>query len=461
MPLANYDFPRDPSGTVNNITSSNATTHTLNMPTGLRAGHLLLAFITFDGNPAVTWPAGWTELGSAANGSDVKSQVYYRVATGTEGATQTITTDAGQHMTCILEMISGHASSTTPPAISTAATGTSTSPNPGSLTPSGGAKNYLWYEAFGADDDSQATPFGSTNYTASQVTQIVSAGSAGDRCHTGVAKRDLNAATEDPGVMVLSASQPWVAWTVAVYPGTEGVFSQAVVEAVASSVTAVAGATHTVTLAGTDPGQLCVVAFTTDGAPTFTWPSGWTTLITDTANGAATKTGVRYKVRDASDGTTITITTSANEESAHQSWAFSGYASATSIEGAVATGSSANPDPPALTPTGGTKDYLWIIGWGADDDDEDPDRFHIVRLETLASAESTQSADSCLSQACYRDLYIDTLNMGSTGTFFMAASEEWVSYTLAVHPAVPVAEPGLPRPSSTKPRVNYLRHVVQ
>lgn len=128
---------------------------------------------------------------------------------------------------------------------------------------------------------------------------------------------------------------------------------------------------HTVNLpAGIVAGNLLLVAFTNDGSATVsvtTPATGWSTLYS-TPNGSNARSTVFYRFADGSEGSTITVTTSASEGSAHASWRMTGVDKQTNPEGGTpATGSSANPNPPSLNPSNwGTEDTLWIAVYGWD-----------------------------------------------------------------------------------------------
>lgn len=202
--------------------------------------------------------------------------------------------------------------------------------------------------------------------------------------------------------------------------------------------------THDVSLpASIAAGDLLIVLFTSDEAPTFTWPGGWTQLVADTANGTTVKTGVRYRIATGSEGATIQITTDTGQQSAHQSWRIPAgqHNAAVAPEAAVATGTSATPDPPNLAPTGGAKDYLWIEGFGVDTDDATVN-YESTNYTKIAIVSSAGATAKVACAAAYRQLNASSEN---PGTMTCDASEEWIAFTIAVHPAVGHASYGRPR----------------
>ena len=198
---------------------TNTLDHYVDMPATVNAGDLLIVLFTNDGNDTVTTPGGWTELASDANGTYVRLSVYYRIAAGTEGGTTVnfVTSGVEQAAAQVYRITNWHG--TTPPEISTAATGTSTSPNPASLDPAGwDVADTLWIAVAGQDRGDQG---GTTAYPASYTDGISTQSS--DPATIGVcrihsARRVLAAASENPSAFTIPVSEQWVAFTIAVRP---------------------------------------------------------------------------------------------------------------------------------------------------------------------------------------------------------------------------------------------------
>jgi hypothetical protein len=195
--------------------ASNTTTHVFDLPAGVVSGDLLIMIASFNQNPSTTWPAGWTQLFSTNAAGDIKHEARYRIADGTEGATITITTGASIQSSSVALRITGHAGAGMPPQAGTPSTGSSAAPDPPALTPTGGAKDYLWIECCGGEGNQPAGVYASTNYTGI-VAHGVGGGSSG--ATTEVAYRNLNAPSENPGAMTIGDNISWVAGTLAVHP---------------------------------------------------------------------------------------------------------------------------------------------------------------------------------------------------------------------------------------------------
>ncbi len=116
--------------------------------------------------------------------------------------------------------------------------------------------------------------------------------------------------------------------------------------------------THIINLpTGISAGNLLLVLFSVDNNPAVTWPAGWTTLY-NTSNGDRYQ--LRYRIANGAEGSSITLTTSSSERSAHTSFRITGHDSAKAPEIAFTSGSGRNPDPPELFPSWGGDDTLWF-----------------------------------------------------------------------------------------------------
>lgn len=204
--------------TATSFESPGVTTHNITLPSGIVSGDLLIAILALDGDNAdSTWPGGWDEMIDLISTRN-RMSIGRRVADGTEGATVDVTTDNSRESAHIAYRISGHDSSQVPE-ISTGATGASITPDPDSLTPTGGAKDYLWLAIAGTDSELTVSAFPSSYVDG--IEQNSEAGSFGTTAAS--AQRELNAASEDPGTFTMSATEQWTAATIAVHPAAAAV----------------------------------------------------------------------------------------------------------------------------------------------------------------------------------------------------------------------------------------------
>lgn len=214
-------FPTIVGSAAESATTSAGTSHVVNLPAGA-AGNLFLLFMS-KGDAAVTINAlaGWNEL--LDESSSWSGFCAWRRCDGTEGATTTFTSSGSVKTATIVYEINGD--SAVAPQISAVATGSSNAPNPNSLSPTGGAKDYLWFTWFvldvageEADDDTWCNN-AATNY--GNLLQKT-AGTAGTNIGTYVAvcHRTNNASSEDAiwPSGTTDVSTGWRAYTVAVHP---------------------------------------------------------------------------------------------------------------------------------------------------------------------------------------------------------------------------------------------------
>jgi hypothetical protein len=201
---------------------SETTNHYVQMPATVDANDLLIVLFANTDTSAVTTPDGWTQLATGSNSADdgVRLSVYYKKAAGDEdGTTVNFSTSPSSRRAAaqVYRISSSSWHGTTPPEISTAATGDSNSPNPSSLDPSGwGTEDTLWIAAAGIANDP-----GTSGYPSSYTNGVETQGEgSGDDCQLNSARRANATDSENPGSFDLggSGSEPWVAFTIAVRP---------------------------------------------------------------------------------------------------------------------------------------------------------------------------------------------------------------------------------------------------
>lgn len=218
VPGAVYAAPDFPQvAAVCGGTTLAGTSHTVYLPAGIAAGDLLLVFVAADGGASatqnITFPnegTDWFELfkaGRPATGNpELLLGAWYRIADGTEGSHLNVTTTMSRQTAYTSYLITGCYLELE----AATANGMSVSPNPPSLTPSWGAADMLWFAACGYDNDT----------TKSITTYPISYTNGRDEntynCGLATARRELNAASEDPGPFTLSGAEQWVAATVAI-----------------------------------------------------------------------------------------------------------------------------------------------------------------------------------------------------------------------------------------------------
>jgi hypothetical protein len=210
------------AGRNNSADSSDATSHTVALPSGtINSGDLLIVHFVVDGTPTITWPTNWVSIADRAHGDGAasKSACAYKIADGTEGASITVTTSASEKASSRSWHITGWHGTTVPEAANAA--GNDAAPNPPNLSPSWGAEDTLWLALHGHESTLTSVTAYPTNYV-NTFGQGTSGGSGATNVMQAVAERQLNAASEDPGTFTLDGSRVWTDITVAIRPGSGG-----------------------------------------------------------------------------------------------------------------------------------------------------------------------------------------------------------------------------------------------
>lgn len=203
-----------------------------------------------------------------------------------------------------------------------------------------------------------------------------------------------------------------------------------------------AGTSHAINLpSGIAAGDLILILLDKGStSATFNALTGWTELLDEAAaNGIA----IWYRLADATEGATVTFTSSASTRSASISYRISGAidpAVQAPQLSTVATAASTAPNATVCTPTGGAKDYLWITFFGATGEEADDDTWvtgtptnYSGLLQKACGVAGTNLGG--LIGAASRQLNAASEDAGA---FTIAVSATWRAYTVAVHPVVEV-----------------------
>lgn len=196
------------------VIAADATTgHTVNLP-GAVSGDDCVVVVSFDGNPTFSnITAGWTTLKDLASGSVVKLLILTRRMDGGEGATITFDTSTSERgVITAMRFTNVHATSAIE--ASTGASGSSTTPDPDSLTPSWGSADQLYLAPTGNDGNVTISAYPTSFVPVQFVTNSNANGTS-----LGMAMRPVAASTVlDPGTYTLSGAEDWATATVASRP---------------------------------------------------------------------------------------------------------------------------------------------------------------------------------------------------------------------------------------------------
>jgi hypothetical protein len=257
---------------------------TVSMPPGIVAGDLLIAYTSADANATVAAGGGegWTSITDTSNGSAVRLKVHAKIATGSDALTLTL--GSAVDSATYVERITNHGVSNvaTHIEVGTAATGTSTTPDPPSVTPSS-SKTWLVVACNASDDDDNATTYWPTGYV--PLAQTESGSSTSSAMMQVACDVQATGSAIDPGAFALAASEEWVAQTFLIPPATGGATGTAAVTEAADTSTASGTETFTGTSATTEAADTS----TASGTETFTGTSA-TTEEADTSTASGTHT---------------------------------------------------------------------------------------------------------------------------------------------------------------------------
>lgn len=214
------------ASSITSVSNSAVASHTVNLPASIAAGDLLVIGIAAARRNAsssrvdaiFSTPGGWTQQLQAvnpANGEDVRLAVYYRIASGAEGASVNISTSNGSRTASVALRVTGaEGSIVSAHAVANAQTA-SDAPD---LAPAWGAAKTLWlfFDAFskhstpspGADGP---TGFSTTIASATTLTSV-------SGCAIRAAWKQDQVAALNPAALAFGTTADFVAATVAIRP---------------------------------------------------------------------------------------------------------------------------------------------------------------------------------------------------------------------------------------------------
>jgi hypothetical protein len=192
---------------------------TVNMPTDIDAGDLLIAYVSADANSTIApgGGEGWTSIDDASNGSDVRLTILAKLAAG--GDALTLTVGAAADTATYVQRITHHGVSNvaTDIVVGAAATGTDANPDPPSVTPPSN-KTWLVLACAAADDDDNLAflTYHPTGYVPLAQTESSATTTS---CMLDVAcDVQTTGSAINPGTFTMAAAEEWVAQTLFV-PG--------------------------------------------------------------------------------------------------------------------------------------------------------------------------------------------------------------------------------------------------
>lgn len=194
--------------TTNAAATADGTSHVFVLPSGVAENDLLLIFAGSGlDTAAITKPGDWNELYNGLYQTTMHAGAWWKKA-GASESNPTFTTAASSQVSYVAYRVNAWDQASTP-AFGTPVSGTSTTPNPPACTPSWGALDTLWI----------AVAHGDSVETVTAIPTSYSNGVHEETAYTqGTARRELNAASEDPATFTFSVNDQWVATTIGIRP---------------------------------------------------------------------------------------------------------------------------------------------------------------------------------------------------------------------------------------------------
>ena len=212
-------FPQVSEITETSISSA-STSHVITLPGTTATDNLLLLFHSCFQSAGSVSITGWTQVYQNFRAAH-SSWCYARKVDGTEGGSITVSlgnSRAGAAQVYQIYDWGGTIGTDIASAVFFLSSGTSW--NPPSLTSGFGAVDALWIAAAHTGDDDIAVTAYPTNYTNGTDTSCGAGANASGRVAT--ARRELNAASEDPGPFTGASSEEQSNYTVAIEDGVAG-----------------------------------------------------------------------------------------------------------------------------------------------------------------------------------------------------------------------------------------------
>jgi len=240
------------------ITNGSGGANAMTMPSGVVAGDQLLAFLSGDSS-GNSWSAtGWTAIGgptSSATPDGQSFECFTRVATGSEGGTQTFTYTGSGGVLCIITAHSGRASAalTSSNLVATANTSSNTSPvtmGATGLTATSGDDLVAFYAL---DDGTTTDTF---SYSAPTGFTVQQSNTANTNFNAGALFTEDNVSAGATGTITCTATRTgsgtsgWCAYVVRIPAAGPTITSQP------QAATGIAGQTATFSVTATGSGGL-------------------------------------------------------------------------------------------------------------------------------------------------------------------------------------------------------------
>ena len=225
-----------------------------------------------------------------------------------------------------------------------------------------------------------------------------------------------------------------------------------VVEQVVESSTNNAGTSHVINLPTATAGQLLLIIL--DKGSTAATINAHASLPHELLDeNSANGLYAACRQMDGTEGSTLTLTSSANTRSAAMAYRISGAANPAQqlpVLGSTGTGTSATPDPPASAAAGSTRDFLVLAfaGMAGEEADDDtwgntPPTNYTPNPPRQKSCGTAGTNLGGLLIAAERAINITSGGTENPGTFGVDVSAAWRAQTILIYPGATIAPGGI------------------
>lgn len=193
-------------------------------------------------------------------------------------------------------------------------------------------------------------------------------------------------------------------------------------------------------------GELLVMMVRANNPTSVTNPSGWNQLVNLDVVGTELDDNIiliTYRVADGTEGATVNVDTGAAAKFSAIVWRISGAADPNSqppelSTHAFSTGST-SVDPTTVTPTGGTKDYLFLWLGGNQGETTSPPGAAASGYTNLVGANSGIGGATTSNNRAYGCTRQASVSSEDPGAITISGSESWSAWVMAIHPAAAAA----------------------
>ena len=239
-------------------------------------------------------------------------------------------------------------------------------------------------------------------------------------------------------------------WEMSIYATGVEVAFPVVESSIATNDTATATTTAVNYPATVSAGALlvCIARATVAGA--IGWASGWNELTEDTSDASDDTTAIAWRAAVGNeDGTTFNVTHGSGKMAAtvYSITGAADPATRTPELSTVAVGTSTTPNPTTCTPTGGSKNYLWLWLGGWEGEQTSPPASSPLNYSMTVGANTGTSGAVTTNCRVAGAALMKTAASEDPPSWTISVSDDWSAWCMAVHP--PSGEP-TPTPTPSK-----------